>query len=184
MVFLQNTFRTSHELRHGRVPKELISRFVKLCPTCQVRRGTSRNSPPPIQDTKEVPDSEAPENIEEAQSPMKLGKKSAPGSQETGMMSMPVQLVNGSSTFQSQSRWMAGFHTPQTTYEEVYIPATTDACMPSFPSINGIETFETITTTQSSRSLPAMSIAIPTDTRVTSGFEERFKQDTRYCFEQ
>lgn len=29
-----------------RVPKELISRFVKLCPTCQVRRGTSRNTPP------------------------------------------------------------------------------------------------------------------------------------------
>lgn len=29
-----------------RVPKELISRFVKLCPTCQVRRGVSRFTPP------------------------------------------------------------------------------------------------------------------------------------------
>ena len=32
---------TSH-----RVPKELISRFVKICPTCQVRRGGSRLTPP------------------------------------------------------------------------------------------------------------------------------------------
>ncbi|OJJ95568.1 hypothetical protein ASPACDRAFT_36098 [Aspergillus aculeatus ATCC 16872] len=28
------------------VPKELISRFVKICPTCQVRRGGSRLTPP------------------------------------------------------------------------------------------------------------------------------------------
>ena len=31
---------------HLRVPKELISRFVKICPTCQVRRGGSRLTPP------------------------------------------------------------------------------------------------------------------------------------------
>lgn len=30
----------------SRVPKELISRFVKICPTCQVRRGGSRLTPP------------------------------------------------------------------------------------------------------------------------------------------
>lgn len=29
-----------------RVPKELIARFVKICPTCQVRRGGSRLMPP------------------------------------------------------------------------------------------------------------------------------------------
>lgn len=29
-----------------RVPKELVSRFVKICPTCQVRRGGSRLTPP------------------------------------------------------------------------------------------------------------------------------------------
>jgi hypothetical protein len=29
-----------------RVPKELISRFVKICPTCQVRRGGTRLTPP------------------------------------------------------------------------------------------------------------------------------------------
>lgn len=29
-----------------RVPKELISRFVKICPTCQVRRGGARLTPP------------------------------------------------------------------------------------------------------------------------------------------
>jgi len=32
--------------RFLRVPKELISRFVKICPTCQVRRGGSRLTPP------------------------------------------------------------------------------------------------------------------------------------------
>lgn len=32
--------------RTNRVPKELISRFVKICPTCQVRRGGSRLTPP------------------------------------------------------------------------------------------------------------------------------------------
>lgn len=32
--------------RLTRVPKELISRFVKICPTCQVRRGGSRLTPP------------------------------------------------------------------------------------------------------------------------------------------
>lgn len=29
-----------------RVPKELISRFVKICPTCQIRRGTARVTTP------------------------------------------------------------------------------------------------------------------------------------------
>lgn len=33
-------------LSSQRVPKELISRFVKICPTCQVRRGGSRLTPP------------------------------------------------------------------------------------------------------------------------------------------
>lgn len=32
--------------KDSRVPKELISRFVKSCPTCQVRRGGSRLTPP------------------------------------------------------------------------------------------------------------------------------------------
>ena len=31
-----------------RVPKELISRFVKLCPTCQARRGSNSQPSPPI----------------------------------------------------------------------------------------------------------------------------------------
>lgn len=30
----------------SRIPKELISRFVKICPTCQVRRRGSRLTPP------------------------------------------------------------------------------------------------------------------------------------------
>lgn len=40
--------KTSAEVRriYSWVPKELISRFVKICPTCQVRRGGSHLSPP------------------------------------------------------------------------------------------------------------------------------------------
>ncbi|KAL5355464.1 hypothetical protein BJX96DRAFT_161745 [Aspergillus floccosus] len=33
-------------LERSMVPKELISRFVKICPTCQVRRGGPRLTPP------------------------------------------------------------------------------------------------------------------------------------------
>ena len=36
----------SRVLTTPRVPKELISRFVKLCPTCQIRRGVSHLTPP------------------------------------------------------------------------------------------------------------------------------------------
>ncbi|OJJ44842.1 hypothetical protein ASPZODRAFT_70363 [Penicilliopsis zonata CBS 506.65] len=40
--------KTSAQVRkiYSWVPKELISRFVKICPTCQVRRGASRLTPP------------------------------------------------------------------------------------------------------------------------------------------
>ncbi|KAK2733440.1 hypothetical protein FQN55_003352 [Onygenales sp. PD_40] len=40
--------KTSTQVRklYSWVPKELISRFVKICPTCQVRRGGSRLTPP------------------------------------------------------------------------------------------------------------------------------------------
>uniref|UniRef100_A0A093XPK4 Nucleolar protein 4 n=1 Tax=Talaromyces marneffei PM1 TaxID=1077442 RepID=A0A093XPK4_TALMA len=40
--------KTSAQVRqiYSWVPKELISRFVKICPTCQVRRGGSHLSPP------------------------------------------------------------------------------------------------------------------------------------------
>lgn len=45
-----------------RVPKELISRFVKICPTCQVRRGGSHISPPnsPISSPRQETASRSP----------------------------------------------------------------------------------------------------------------------------
>ena len=42
-----------------RVPKELISRFVKLCPTCQARRGSNPHVSPPM----------SPKNISSLYSP-------------------------------------------------------------------------------------------------------------------
>ncbi|BCS27499.1 integrase zinc binding domain-containing protein [Aspergillus puulaauensis] len=40
--------KTSAQVRqiYSWVPKELISRFVKICPTCQIRRGGTRVTPP------------------------------------------------------------------------------------------------------------------------------------------
>ncbi|KAE8383958.1 hypothetical protein BDV23DRAFT_54050 [Aspergillus alliaceus] len=43
---LSGKLTASYVDHHQRVPKELISRFVKICPTCQVRRGGSRLTPP------------------------------------------------------------------------------------------------------------------------------------------
>lgn len=88
-----------------RVPKELISRFVKSCPTCQVRRGTSRNSPPESE--------KSPEARMEAQSPATTSgnnsrKNSVANRQPSMSMNLPLQTAGfaSSSIFQQQNRWM------------------------------------------------------------------------------
>ena len=86
------------------MPKELISRFVKLCPTCQVRRGTSRNSPP--ESVK------SPEATTEVQSPetysATTSRKNSTASGHTTSASMSLQRVGYKTTpiFQQQNRWM------------------------------------------------------------------------------
>ncbi|KEF63874.1 uncharacterized protein A1O9_01852 [Exophiala aquamarina CBS 119918] len=87
-----------------RVPKELISRFVKLCPTCQVRRGPNRNSPP---------DSErSPEVMTEAQSPdVPSGSSSRRNTSTHRQIPSSENLSSQagfatSSTFEQQNRWM------------------------------------------------------------------------------
>lgn len=88
-----------------RVPKELISRFVKLCPTCQVRRGTSRNSPPESE--------RSPEEVTEPQSPevpsgCSSRKNSSARKQIPTNENVPSQAAGfaTSSTFEQQNRWM------------------------------------------------------------------------------
>lgn len=87
-----------------RVPKELISRFVKLCPTCQVRRGPNRNSPPESE--------RSPEAMTEGQSPdvpsvsssrkNTLAHKQIPSNEN---LSSQAGFAT-SSTFEQQNRWM------------------------------------------------------------------------------
>jgi hypothetical protein len=88
-----------------RVPKELISRFVKLCPTCQVRRGTSRNSPPESE--------RSPEEMTDPQSPeVPCGpssrKTSSAHKQIATSEHVPSQAAGfaSSSAFEQQNRWM------------------------------------------------------------------------------
>lgn len=58
-----------------RVPKELISRFVKICPTCQVRRGShlsppdSRRNSPPMEPSRTQQQQQAPSAYLRTQQP-------------------------------------------------------------------------------------------------------------------
>ncbi|OQU98546.1 hypothetical protein CLAIMM_04315 [Cladophialophora immunda] len=99
--------KTSAQVRkvYSWVPKELISRFVKLCPTCQVRRGASRNSPP---DSVKSPETNA-----EAHSPDALtiaGSRKGSTATRQGNVNpcLPLQTAGfkTSSAFQHQNRWM------------------------------------------------------------------------------
>ncbi|EXJ93560.1 hypothetical protein A1O1_01952 [Capronia coronata CBS 617.96] len=107
--------KTSAQVRrvYSWVPKELISRFVKLCPTCQVRRGTNRNSPPESE--------KSPEARMEAQSPDTASatdsrKDSMAGRQPSLNINLPLQSAgfNSSSAFQQQNRWMTPLQPQQT----------------------------------------------------------------------
>lgn len=119
-----------------RVPKELISRFVKLCPTCRVRRGTSRNSPPECE--------RSPEARTETQSPEATA---APNSRKNSMshrqlmvnVTLPLQSAgfNTSSTFQQQNRWMTPLQPQQGDAGRV-IPMSTSNAGNSHDSYNTI----------------------------------------------
>jgi hypothetical protein len=61
-----------------RVPKELISRFVKICPTCKTRRGSNSNVSPPI----------SPKNTSSVySSPQSPGMISSPVSRRDSLLS-------------------------------------------------------------------------------------------------
>ena len=93
-------------MRLSRVPKELISRFVKLCPTCQVRRGTNRNSPPET----EVQSPEAKTDVSSPRiyAAVSSRKNSSVNGYNATTASLPLQTAGfkTTSTFQQQNRWM------------------------------------------------------------------------------
>jgi hypothetical protein len=88
-----------------RVPKELISRFVKLCPTCRVRRGTARTSPTGS-------DKGSPDHMDTQSPPEMLSPPDSRGSSiVSGQCSLssetPFRQTTYNAAFQSQNRWMS-----------------------------------------------------------------------------
>lgn len=170
-----------HILISPRVPKELISRFVKLCPTCQIRRGMNRNSPhdeakslPDFNDTDSPPDDD--------ESSPKSRHESTISTQESCLLDMPTQLVNGSTAFRSQNRWLSGFQPPHSAYDGIYSPTTTNGEAPSFSTVNGMSSFDQHAVHSSSH-MATMSNASPSHSRPMSSHEAHFKQDSRYCYD-
>ncbi|KAI1619503.1 hypothetical protein EDD37DRAFT_208265 [Exophiala viscosa] len=119
--------KTSAQVRriYSWVPKELISRFVKLCPTCQVRRGTARNSPPEsVKSADTRMNTQSPDNIGVASS----RKNSMSSRQSLASVTLPLQSAgfNSSATFQQQNRWMTPLP-PQQTQMDIKMPLPTSS---------------------------------------------------------
>ena len=92
------------------MPKELISRFVKLCPTCQARRGASRNSPA---GSEKSPDGypASPEIASPASRRDSIASK-----KNSVTAQSPLGLGGFRSTFEQQNRWMSGMQPSETKY--------------------------------------------------------------------
>lgn len=85
-----------------RIPKELIARFIKLCPTCRNRRGIK----PVVSfgDTRRSIDGDSP--LDNDESALQSRRDSTATSQCSTMVCSPSRFPEGSPTFQNQNRWM------------------------------------------------------------------------------
>ena len=103
------------------MPKELISRFVKLCPTCQVRRGAGRNSPP---ESEKSPENYPPSP--ETASPASR-RDSIAAKHNSITAHSPMSMAGFSSTFQQQNRWMTPLQPSESKYTSGTYPSTTSS---------------------------------------------------------
>ena len=103
-----------------RVPKELISRFVKLCPTCQVRRGANRSSPPGSEKSPEESYPPSPETASPASRRDSLATK-----RDSVSAHSPLSMAGFSSTFQQQNRWMTPLQPSEHRYSSGTYPSST-----------------------------------------------------------
>lgn len=87
----------------NRVPKELISRFVKSCPTCQVRRGATQ-----ISSSFDPGEDEPSSQISQKPSLEVSLKKASELLHPSSSLDMPLKTAgfNTTSTFEQQNRWM------------------------------------------------------------------------------
>lgn len=109
----------SHSLTFTRVPKELISRFVKLCPTCQVRRGgASARTSPPDSGRDSYMHAQSPGLI----SPPQSRRESIATRKNSMSIHSPVPLggAGGASDFQRQNRWMTPTQTSHSSNAAVH----------------------------------------------------------------
>lgn len=127
----------------NRVPKELISRFVKLCPTCRERRGAvgsgdDENSPSNAKATTSMTTMAniIPRNLSD-QVRSSLKRRRSGSINDNGItndLDIPAQLVNSSSAFQKQNRWLCDFPS-RSTYDEPYTPAVPFSVHRSFRAL-------------------------------------------------
>ena len=132
------------------MPKELISRFVKMCPTCKIRRpsrdernGSIADSPPSDEDMPDSPEDRRA-SIPETKPPMGF-----------------------SSTFAQQNRWMADLpgvkSKGKTEYYDTVPPAS--FCDPTSPAAMSPQY-----TSRLSEQLNAMSFPTAANMATPSGF--------------
>lgn len=86
------------------MPKELISRFVKMCPTCKIRR-------PSQQDSETHPDDMDFSDEDGAESPVARRGSVATYKRESASIQPPAGF---SSAFAQQNRWMTDLPTLKT----------------------------------------------------------------------
>lgn len=135
VCYFENFSQFANELHSLRVPKELISRFVKLCPTCKARRGTARTSPT-VSDKDSVSDCMDIQSPPEMLSPYESRRSDVGGRQCSLSSGAQVQQATYSSAFQSQNRWMSSVPQAQSYIGpvNVLIPAPSHTLASNAPS--------------------------------------------------
>ena len=109
--------KTSAQVRkiYSWVPKELISRFVKLCPTCQVRRGSRVPSSSPSKSEPDYMDLDT----SCANTPRASRRPSLSTNRHSYGLQSPMSSLTGfSSNFQSQNRWMTPVDLPSRSQDD------------------------------------------------------------------
>ena len=177
------------------MPKELISRFVKLCPTCQVRRGTSRNSPPvSVKSLEASTEAQSPDTYSVATS----RKNSTVSGHTATSTSFPLQRAGfkASSTFQQQNRWMTPLQPPNqsnsvspttmhnpTSRHDSYstIPPMTMSCNNGNPSVLSFSAINSYgNNDRSSSAYTSSSLSHPTNGHVSTGTSFDIKANAHY----
>ena len=108
---------------------------MKLCPTCQVRRGSARTSPPDSERDSYM-HTRSPGLI----SPPQSRRDSIATRKSSVSMQSPVALVGGTSEFQRQNRWMTPAQPSQSsnTAPSTNLPASTYNTLPTNSSMTAL----------------------------------------------